>query len=203
MRNSVEKNGFFNVNSGTIDCNNTDAYGCYTDTNGRIQTSNERIINNTGVKIYNHRSFPVNYGNISSCDELPYIPTNYRRNKNEILTGYIGGHCGMISKSNTGAFTGTIAVTFEGNYAGFIKNMASITLSGNTYTFDIANGSNFVACVTSQSAVAVKFIKFTLNVALSGGNIVATFSNIGGCQYTNNTWAVYDGTNTLDMVVIR
>lgn len=198
----VERNGFFNLNSGTIDCDNTTAYGCYTDTNGRIQGSSNRIINNTNAKIYNHRSFPVNYGDSASVDELPYVPTNYRRNKNEITTGYIGGHCGMLSKSNSGTFTGTIAITFEGNYSGFVNNMVSITLSGNTYTFDTANGNNFVACVTSQVAVAVKFIKFTLNVALTEGNIVATFSNIGGCQYTNNAWAVYDGTNTLDKVVI-
>jgi hypothetical protein len=198
----VERNGFFNLNSGTIDCDNTAAYGCYTDTNGRIQGSSDRIINNTNAKIYNHRSFPVNYGTSTSVDELPYVPTNYRRNKNEITTGYIGGHCGMISKSNSGPFTGTIAITFEGNYSGFVNNMVSITLSGNTYTFDTANGNSFVACVTSQSTVAVKFIKFTLNVALTGGNIVATFSNIGGCQYTNNAWALYDGTNTLDKVAI-
>ena len=198
----VERNGFFNLNSGTIDCDNTAAYGCYTDTNGRIQGSSDRIINNTNAKIYNHRSFPVNYGTSTSVDELPYVPTNYRRNKNKITTGYIGGHCGMISKSNSGPFTGTIAITFEGNYSGFVNNMVSITLSGNTYTFDTANGNNFVACVTSQKAVAVKFIKFTLNVALTGGNIVATFSNIGGCQYTNNAWALYDGTNTLDKVAI-
>lgn len=198
----VERNGFFNLNSGTIDCDNTTAYGCYTDTNGRIQGSSDRIINNTNAKIYNHRSFPVNYGTSTSVDELPYVPTNYRRNKNEITTGYIGGHCGMLSKSNSGPFTGTIAITFEGNYSGFVNNMVSITLSGNTYTFDTANGNSFVACVTSQSTVAVKFIKFTLNVALTGGNIVATFSNIGGCQYTNNAWALYDGTNTLDKVAI-